>query len=142
MSALIDWDRLPTETPKSYAAFLAYVALGARRSVREAARQHHVKALSAGEIIGSQIRRSAVARLVLKAQVRGQTPEIIGSPVLGWQIIITACDLALVTRAHDVNRQLFLLGTRCKPAARGGSEDLCDIPERHLSARDAARKKN
>ena len=26
------WDRLPTETPKSYAAFLAYVALGARRS--------------------------------------------------------------------------------------------------------------
>ena len=22
------WDRLPTETPKSYAAFLAYVALG------------------------------------------------------------------------------------------------------------------
>ena len=38
MSALIDWDRLPTETPKSYAAFLAYVALGARRSVREAAR--------------------------------------------------------------------------------------------------------
>ena len=35
------WDRLPTETPKSYAAFLAYVALGARRSVREAARQAH-----------------------------------------------------------------------------------------------------
>ena len=39
MSALIDWDRLPTETPKSYAAFLAYVALGARQSVREAACQ-------------------------------------------------------------------------------------------------------
>ena len=37
------WDCLPTETPKSYAAFLAYVALGARRSVREAAGQHHVK---------------------------------------------------------------------------------------------------
>ena len=48
MSALIDWDRLPTETPKSYAAFLAYVALGARRSVREAARQHHVKTASSG----------------------------------------------------------------------------------------------
>ena len=46
MSALIDWDRLPTETPKSYAAFLAYVALGARRSVREAARQHHVKTVT------------------------------------------------------------------------------------------------
>ena len=44
------WDRRADETPKSYAAFLAYVALGARRSVREAARQHHIKTLSAGEI--------------------------------------------------------------------------------------------
>ena len=35
------WDRRAAETPKSYAAFLAYVALGARRSVREAARQYH-----------------------------------------------------------------------------------------------------
>ena len=37
------WDRLPTETPKSYAAFLAYIALGARRSVREALRQRGVR---------------------------------------------------------------------------------------------------
>ena len=36
------WDRRADETPKSYAAFRAYVALGARRSVREAARQHCV----------------------------------------------------------------------------------------------------
>ena len=43
------WDRLPTETPKSYAAFLAYVALGARRSVREAARQNNIKARSSGD---------------------------------------------------------------------------------------------
>ena len=35
------WDRRADETPKSYAAFLAYVALGARRSVREAARKYH-----------------------------------------------------------------------------------------------------
>ena len=46
------WDRLPTETPKSYAAFLAYVALGAHRSVREAARQHHIKATASEEISG------------------------------------------------------------------------------------------
>ena len=46
------WDRLPAETPKSYSAFLAYIALGTRRSVREAARQHHVSATSAGEITG------------------------------------------------------------------------------------------
>ena len=36
------WDRRADETPKSYAAFLAYVALGARRSVREASRQYHI----------------------------------------------------------------------------------------------------
>ena len=37
------WDRRADEPPKSYAAFLAYVALGARRSVREAARQRGVR---------------------------------------------------------------------------------------------------
>ena len=36
------WDRRADETPKSYAAFRAYVALGGRRSVREAARQYHI----------------------------------------------------------------------------------------------------
>ena len=45
------WDRRADETPKSYAAFRAYVALGARRSVREAARQNHIKTISTGEII-------------------------------------------------------------------------------------------
>ena len=42
------WDRRADETPKSYAAFLAYVALGARRSVREAAHQNHIKTISTG----------------------------------------------------------------------------------------------
>ena len=48
------WDRLPAETLKAYAAFLAYVAMGARRGVREAARQHHSAALAAGEISGAE----------------------------------------------------------------------------------------
>ena len=56
------WDRLPTETPKSYAAFLAYVALGARRSVREAARQHCV-------IRAEKYDGEALAPLVGSAQV-------------------------------------------------------------------------
>ena len=43
------WDRRADETPKSYAAFLAYVALGARRSVREAAHQNHIKTISTWE---------------------------------------------------------------------------------------------
>ena len=51
------WDRLPTETLKSHAAFLAYVALGARRGVREAARQHHSRAIAAGEISVPRTRR-------------------------------------------------------------------------------------
>ena len=42
------WDRLPTETPKSYAAFRAYCEMGLKRSVREAARQHCVKTASSG----------------------------------------------------------------------------------------------
>ena len=46
--------RLPTETPKSYAAFLAYVAMGGRRSVREAARQYHSKTIAAGEISSAE----------------------------------------------------------------------------------------
>ena len=44
------WDRRADETPKSYAAFLAYVALGARRSVSEAARQYHSNTTATGEI--------------------------------------------------------------------------------------------
>ena len=38
------WDRLPNETTKAYAAFLAYINLGARRSIREALRQTHGEA--------------------------------------------------------------------------------------------------
>ena len=45
------WDRLPTETLKSHAAFLA---LGARRYVREAARQYHINTTSTGEISGAE----------------------------------------------------------------------------------------
>ena len=55
------WDRRADETPKSYAAFRAYVALGGRRSVREAARQHHSKALSAGEMQSEGKNPAAVA---------------------------------------------------------------------------------
>ena len=51
------WDRRADETPKSYAAFLAYVALGGRRSVREAARQYHINTTSTGEISSVETRR-------------------------------------------------------------------------------------
>ena len=60
------WDRLPTETPKSYAAFLAYVALGARRSVREAAHQNYI---TWGDLQRRGFDDSEVVGLVGKTQV-------------------------------------------------------------------------
>ena len=61
------WDRRAAETPKSYAAFLAYVALGARRSVREAARQYHIKTTS----LGQKYVRSMLARPPRRLSPRG-----------------------------------------------------------------------
>ena len=49
------WDRRADETPKSYAAFLAYVALGARRSVREAARQYTSRPYQLGKSPATRI---------------------------------------------------------------------------------------
>ena len=59
------WDRLPTETLKAHNAFLSYVALGARRSVREAARQYHV---NRGNLKRRAHDGSHLARLVVKTQ--------------------------------------------------------------------------
>ena len=51
-------------------AFLAYIALGARRSVREAARQSNLKARSSGDS-NTRVKNNGepVARLVGSAQV-------------------------------------------------------------------------
>ena len=152
------WDRLPTETPKSYAAFLAYVALGARRSVREAARQYHVKTVSSGKEITTvngwliwSSKHKWVSRSLARDEWIARTSD--------EQIIINklACDLALVTRAHDfltsTDSEVFLRGARAftlqhPPIQRvaEGSErikDLSDIPdadlERMKTIRDAAR---
>ena len=165
MSALIDWDRLPTETPKSYAAFRAYVALGARRSVREAARQHHVKALSAWEILGQEnttvstwLAWSSKHKWVSRANARDDWIARASDE----QIIINklACDLALVTRAHDfltsTDSEVFLRGARAftlqhPPIQRVADvseriEDLSDVPdatrEERRAIRNAARQKN
>ena len=159
------WDRLPTETPKSYAAFRAYVALGARRSVREAARQYHSNTTSTGEIssvedttvrtwLGWSARHKWMSRSLARDEWIARTSD--------EQIIINklACDLALVTRAHDfltsTDSEVFLRGARAftlqhPPIQRVEDvseriEDLSDIPdadiERMKAIRDAARAKN
>ena len=98
------WDRLPTETAKAYAAFLAFVSLGARRSVREAARQHHAKATSAEEIsgrerttvrtwIGWSARHHWISRSLARDEwiARTSDDQIVAN--------LTACKLALTARA-------------------------------------------
>ena len=44
------WDRRSTETTKAFAAFRAYIALGARRSVREALRQNSGETAVSGKL--------------------------------------------------------------------------------------------
>ena len=159
------WDRRADETPKSYAAFLAYVALGARRSVREAAHQNHIKTISTWEIssvedttvrtwLGWSARHKWVSRGLARDEWIARTAD--------GQIIINilACKLALVTRAHDflksTDSEVWLRGARGftlqhPPVQRVADvseriEDLCDIPdadiERMKAIRDAARAKN
>ena len=158
------WDRLPTETDKSYAAFLDYRDMGARRSVREAARRHHIKALSAGEINGQEnttvsnwLAWSSKHKWVSRAIAREEWIQLSSDE----QIIVNklACDLALVTRAHDfltsTDSEIWLRGVRGytlqnPPIQRTADvserfEDLSDIPdadiERMKAIRDAARAK-
>ena len=100
------WDRRADETPKSYAAFRAYVALGARRSVREAAHQNHIKTTSTGEIssvedttvrtwLGWSARHKWVSRSLARDEwiARTSDDQIVSN--------VTACKLALTTRALD-----------------------------------------
>ena len=160
---MIDWDRLPTETPKSYAAFLAYVALGARRSVREAAHQNHIKTTSTGETSGLEdttvrtwmgwsAKYQWVSRSLARDEwiARTSDDQIVSN--------VTACKLALTTRALDfltsTDSAVFLRGARAftlqhPPVQQVEDvtpiEDLSDIPdadiERMKAIRDAARAK-
>ena len=156
------WDRLPTETLKAHTAFLSYIALGARRSVREAARQHHAKATAAGEISGRErttvrtwIGWSSRHKWVSRSAARDTWIESASNEQLIVNIL--ACKLALVTRAHDfltsADSEVFLRGARAftlqhPPVQRVEDvtqiEDLSDVPDEELQRmrdiRDAARK--
>ena len=155
------WDRRADETPKSYAAFLAYVALGARRSVREAARQHCVKTASSGPkntTVKHWLRWSARHKWVSRSLARDEWIARTSDD----QIVsnVTACKLALTTRALDyltandgadflrAARALSLHFPLIQRVADVSEriEDLSDIPdadiERMKEIRDAARAKN
>ena len=73
------WDRRSAETVEAYAAFRFYCELGARRSVREAARQNHIKTTSLSEKhtrVNTTVRRwlgwSAKHRWVSRADSRDE----------------------------------------------------------------------
>ena len=151
-------------------------ALGGRRSVREAARQHHIKALSAGEILGQEnttvstwLAWSSKHKWVSRANARDDwIARASDEQIFRFEcrrrrrFIINklACDLALVTRAHDfltsTDSEVFLRGARAftlhfPPMQRVADvseriEDLSDIPDadiaRMKAIRDAARAKN
>ena len=154
------WDRLPTETLKAYNSFLAYIALGARRSVREAARQFHAKTESSGKeltTVNGWLSWSSKHQWVSRGLARDEWIARTSDE----QVIVNilACKLALVTRAHDFlkskDSEVFLRGARAftlqhPPVQRVEDvtqiEDLPDVPTEKLKeARDiidAARKKN
>ena len=155
------WDRLSTETPKSYAAFLAYVALGARRSVREAARQYRVNTRSTSRTkttINTWLGWSAKYKWVSRSLAREEWIARVSDEQNLANI--TACKLALTTRCHDfltsTDSEIFLRGARAftlqhPPVQRVEDvseriEDLSDLSDAQLekmeAVRDAARLEN
>ena len=139
------WDRRSTETTKAYAAFLAYIALGARRSVREALRQNSGETAVSGKLRtweGWSSKNAWVSRANARDEWIARTSDD--------QIIINilACKLALVTRAHDfltsTDSAVFLRGARAftlqhPPVQLRAGLDSRYPPAPPLSSRSAAR---
>ena len=150
------WDRRSTETTKAYAAFLAYIALGARRSIKEALRQNSGETAVSGKLRtweGWSSKNAWVSRANARDEWIARTSDD--------QIIINilACKLALVTRAHDfltsTDSAVFLRGARAftlqhPPVQQVEDvtriEDLPDLSDADLgrmrAIRDEARQKN
>ena len=92
------WDHRSTETTKAYAAFRAYIALGARRSVREALRQNSGETAVSGKLRtweGWSSKNAWVSRANARDEWIARTSD---DRII---INILACKLTLVTRAHD-----------------------------------------
>ena len=159
------WDRLPTETLKAHTAFLFYLSLGARRSVREAARQNNIKTASSrekGTRPSTTIRRwlgwSARHKWVSRANAR----DAWLARVEDDQIVLNlkACMLALTTEAlalletgdsRDFLRAARALSLHFPPIQRMEDvserfEDLSDLSDEALNRmkeiRDSERAKN
>ena len=157
------WDRLDNETAKAFDAFRAYLSLGARRSVREAARQHHATATSTGEISGRQrttvrtwIGWSSRHGWVRRADSRDAWLVRVSDDQIA--VNVRKCLEAITERAlklleegdsHDFLRAARALALIFPPVQRSEEvterfEDLSDLPDSAIEAmkkiRDEARE--
>ena len=151
------WYRRSTETTKAYAAFRAYIALGARRSVRGALRQNSGETAVSGKLRTWEGWSSKNA-WVSRANARDAWLARVSDEQIRANII--ACQLALTTRCHDFlksnDSEVFLRGARAftlqyPPIQRMEDvserfEDLSDLSDEALdrmkAIRDAERAKN
>ena len=135
------WDRLPTETPKAYAAFLAYCAMGAKRSVREAARNHHSETVAKGyrkstaseaTIVSRWLAWSAKHNWVKRGFARAEWIERVSDEAIIENV--KACKLALTIRAQDFldsnDSEEFLRGARAFTLQHPPVQLVADVSER------------
>ena len=153
------WDRRSTETTKAYAAFLAYIALDARRSVREALRQNSGETAVSGKLRTWEAWSSKNAWVSRATARDAWLAQVSDKQVV---INIKACLLALTETAlkllesgdsRDFLRAARALALHFPLVARVADvfdveriEDLSDLSDDQLDRmrdiRDEARQKN
>ena len=107
------WDRLPTETAKAYAAFLAYCDLGARRSIR-AAIQNTTETLPSDSQLTQWKRWSAKFHWVSRALERDEwlvrtADEQVVTDISEWKTELVKRGRELIA---DTDSEVFLRGAR------------------------------
>ena len=151
------WDRRSTETTKAYAAFLAYIALGARRSIREALRQNSGETAVSGKLRtweGWSSKNAWVSRANARDEWLARTADeqvVINIKACLLALTETALTLLKTGDSRDFLRAARALSLHFPPVQRVEDvserfDDLSDIPdadlERMKEIRDAARLEN
>ena len=150
------WDRRSTETTKAYAAFLAYIALGARRSVREALRQNSGETAVSGKLRtweGWSSKNAWVSRANARdAWLAQVSDKQIASNIKACLLALTETTLRLLQTgdSRDFLRAARALTLQYPPVQQVEDvtriEDLPDLSDADLdrmrAIRDEARQKN
>ena len=151
------WDRRSTETTKAYAAFLAYIALGARRSVRGALRQNSGETAVSGKLRtweGWSSKNAWVSRANARdAWLARVSDDQIAVNIKAAMLALTTAALRLLESgdSRDVLRAARALSLHFPPIQRVEDvserfEDLSDLSDEALNRmkaiRDSERAKN